>query len=489
VALMDKLLGFAPDVDPNTPGVFTNCQHVIPFAKGFMGAPTGAPAAADTLATACRGAVVATKLDDTRRIFAGTQTRLYELIGTAWTDRSAGGTPYTGSTDSRWSFAQFGDTTIASNLVDAMQGSSTGAFAAIATAPKAKIVVSASNNFVIAFSTNEAVYGVSPDRWWCCAQNDQTSWAPSVATGAQTGRLVAVPGGITAALPLGDYVVAYKTRGVFLGTFQGIGGVVWAWSLIRGSNDCGAVGQDAICDIGGAHFVVGDDDFWIFDGTAPVSVGDEIREWFRANSSATFRYRTQARFDRQRQLVWIHYASKESTGTVDRAIVFHVKTRRWGVSDFTMQAAISYIAPGVTIDGLDAIASTIDTLPAVPFDSQYWLAGGRAYAYFDGSNRLQVANGVTADSSITTGDFGSDDAVTVLDRYRMRYLVEPTTAAASGLWKMDEGKALAAGPVEPIYDGQFYVRQSGRFHRLRIDMTGPHEETAHDARLFQDGER
>ena len=103
--------------------------------------------------------VVATKLDGTRRLFAGSQTELYELSGTSWTTRSSA--TYTGSSESRWSFCQFGDTTIASNLTDAMQSSASGAFAAIAGAPKAKIVVSASNNFVVAFNTNDATYTVT----------------------------------------------------------------------------------------------------------------------------------------------------------------------------------------------------------------------------------------------------------------------------------------------------------------------------------------
>lgn len=484
---MDKLIGFAPDRDPMTPGVFTDCQHVIPFGKGFQGAPTGAAASVAVLPAACRGAVVATRLDDGRRIFAGTQTKLYELIAGAWTDRSAG--TYTGSVDSRWSFAQFGDTTIASNLVDAMQASASGAFAAIAGAPKAKIVVSASNNFVIAFNTNDGTFGVVTDGWWCCAQGNQTDWVPSVSTGAQRGRLIATPGGIQAALPLGDYVVAYKTRGVYLGQYSGSGGITWAWSNVRGSNDCGAVGSDAVCDIGGAHFIIGDDDFWIFDGTAPVSVGDEVREWFRANSSTTYRYRAKAIFDRQRQIVWVCFPSAASSGVVDSAIAFHIKSKTWGRDDFTMEAGLTYINPGVTIDGLNAYSSTIDGLPGIGFDSQYWLAGGKAFAYFNSAHQLVVKSGATADSSITTGDFGDDDAVTMFDRYRMRFLSEPDSAMVAAYFKFDEGKALQPGPIETMYDGQFNPRQAGRFHRVRLDMSGPHQETAHDARLLPEYER
>ncbi|OUM01750.1 hypothetical protein [Variovorax sp. JS1663] len=486
---MDKLLGFAPDVDPVTPGIFTDCSNIIPLETSFVGAPTGAAANAPALAAACRGAVIVTKLDETRRIFAGTQTKLYELLGTVWTDRSAGGGSYTGSVDSRWSFCQFGDTSIASNLVDNMQSSTTGAFAALAGAPKAKIVVSASNNFVIAFNTNEGTFGVAPDRWWCCAQSDQTNWTPSVATGATTGRLVAAPGGIQAGLQLGDYVIAYKTRGVFLGQFVGSQSGTWGWSLVPGSNDCGAVGQEAVCDIGGAHFIVGDDDFWIFDGTRPVSIGDEVRNWFRRNSSQTYRFRARATFDRQRQCVWVAFASQGSTGALDRMLVWNLKSKRWGIADRVSEAALTFTAPGVTIDGLNAYSSTIDGLPAVPFDSQYWLSGGRAFAYFDANHQLVVANGVCGASSFTTGDYGDDGLVTLLERVHIRFSQRPTSAAAAGFFKFEEGATLQAGPTEQMYDGGFDVWQSGRFHRLRFDFMGDHRETAIKVPLRPDGMR
>lgn len=486
---MDKLLGFAPDLPPDTPGVWTDCANIIPYETGFQGAPTGVATTAPALASDCRGAAVMQKLDDTRRLFAGTQTKLYELVSSAWTDRSAGGGSYAGSVDSRWSFAQFGDTAMATNLVDAMQSSSTGAFAAIATAPKAKIIVSAANNFVIAFNTSEGVYGVQPDRWWCCAQNDQTTWTPSVSTGATTGRLIATPGSVTAALPLGDYVVAYKLRGVYLGSFVGAAAGSWQWPLVPGSSDCGAVGQEAVCDMGGVHFIVGADDFWLFDGTRPVSIGEEVRAWFKANSSETYRYRTRCTFDRARNLVWIHFPSKGSTGAVDSTLAYHTRAKRFGVANVTMEAALNYIAPGTTIDGLDAYASTIDTLPAVPFDSSYWQGSGRIFAYFDSTHRLVVNSGACGASSFTTGDFGDDEVVTGLDAFRVRYLQSPTTANAAGFTKMDSGGTLTPGPVENRYNARFDVRQAGYWHRLKISMTGDHRETGQQADLSPEGAR
>lgn len=485
---MTPLHGFSPDVDPNTPGIMIACTAIVPFEAGFKGAPSAVNTTAAALAAACNGAIVATQLDGTRRVFAGTTTKLYELAGTAWTDRSrAVGGAYTGGTDTRWSYCQFGDTTVASNLADAMQSSASGAFANIAGAPKAKIVVSTNNNFVIAFNTSDATYGVSQDRWWCCAQGDQTNWTPAVTTLATTGRLVAIEGQLQAALTLGDYVVAYKNRALFLGTFVG-SPVVWQWSLVPGG-ECGAVGQEAVCDIGGAHFFVGSDNFWLFDGTRPIPILNSPRQWFLNNSSPTYRYRTKVVYDKQNNLVRVFYPSTGSTGNCDACLVYHVLTKEWGCDDRTVEAPLAYIAPGVTIDGLDAYSATIDGLPNIPFDSQFWLVGGQTPAYFNTSHQLVSLSGACGSSSFTTGDVGDDDVVSAIDRFRVRYTSKPTTATAYGFYKLNEGDALTVGPSNAINDGKFDIRQSARWHRVRIDMTGDHKETGYDAKLIPNGER
>lgn len=487
---MQQILGFAPDLSVDTPGLVVDCSEWVPFEAGYKGAPTAVSMGVAALAAECRGAAVLTKLDGTRRLFAGTQTKLYELNGTTWTDRSAGGGSYTGSVESRWSFCQFGDTSIASNLVDSMQASTVGAFAAIAGAPKAKIVVSLSNNFVMAFNTNEGTYGVAPDRWWCCAQSDVTNWTPSVATGATTGRLVAVEGAIQAAAALGDYVVAYKSRGLFLGQFVGSANGTWQFNAVRGANNCGAVGPEAVCDIGGRLFSVGEDDFWIFDGgSVPERVGQEVRDWFKRNSSATFRYRTRCTYDRTRQLVWIAFASPSSTGQCDRNLVFHIGTRKCGRSDFVSEAPIIYQAPGVVIDGLDTYAATIDALPPVPFDSQYWLQTGREFAYFNSSHAVMARIGPCATSSFTTGDTGDDDVISVLDRARIRFQRAPTSAQATALSKILGSTDDVTGPTETMFQGRFDLRQSGNWHSVRFDMVGDHQENAFDLRTFADAEQ
>ena len=479
---MDKLLGFLPDVDPTTPGVITACVNFIPYETGMTGAPSAStPASTPALAAACAGAVVVTKLDDTRRILAGTTTKMYELSGGAWTDVSRAAV-YTGGADTRWSYTQFGNATIASNLTDTMQRSASGAFADIATAPKAKIVFSV-GSFVMALNTSDATYGASQNRWWCCATFDETSWTPSVTALCATGMLVSAPGQITAGGKFGDYAVAYKDKAIFLGQFVGAPSV-WNWTQVPGG-DAGCVGKDAFTDIGGAHFIVGQDNLWLFDGSRPVPIGvGQVREWFYSNSNPSYRYKIQCIFDRQTNRVWIFYPSTNST-TLDSAMVYHLGTKQFGLVTINIQAVLNYISAGTTIDGLSGISATIDGLSTYSFDSQFWLAGGRSLSVFDTAYQLKLMSGVSTSSSYTTGDMGNDESVSLLSKIRIRFApgYAPASATAQMFSKMTEGAGLTNGRTHTLNDGKFDPLQAARFHRATIAMTGDVRVLAMDAVL------
>lgn len=469
---MVPLTGYAPDADPATPGLVFDCANLIPTLRGMAGAPSGvAPAGVGVLAADCQGGAIVVSTTGTRRTFAGTQTKMYELVGTTWTDVSRVGN-YVGSSGGRWSFAQFGNAAIASNKADAMQASTSGAFADIAGAPKARIVIGAPN-FVLALSTNDGTYGDQSDRWWCSAFQDHTSWTPSVTTQATTGRLIGSGGELTAGLMLGQQAVAYKSRSMFVGTYVGPP-VVWQWDQVPG--DVGCIGPEAVCDIGGAHMFVGEDNIWLFDGTRPIPLADgTVRQWFLDNSSPAYRYRTVLLADRQNGRVWMFFPGVGSTdGTPTLGLVYHVIKKAWGRADMSIQAVMNLVAPGATIDGL---TGTVDAM-TVPFDSQYWLPGGRTPAVVNTSRQLLTLSGASTSSSLTTGDMGDDDGASMLRRARLRFITEPTSASVAGYIKAAGGKPLSVGGSGSLDDGKFDIRQSARWHRLAFSFTGAVEVDA-----------
>lgn len=466
---MEKLLGFSPDLEPTLSGVLTACSNFIPYEQGMKGAPTPeTPSGVPALAAACIGAGVVTKLDGTRRIFAGTATKLYELAAGSWSDASRVG-DYSGGTDTRWSITQYGNSTIAANGVEAIQRSNTsGDFADIAGAPIAKIVFSV-GAFVMALNVNDGAS--KPDGWHCCASFDDTDWTESVATLSASGRLVSTPGELLAGGRLGEYAIAYKEKAIYVGQFVGAP-AVWDWTQVPGG-EAGCVGQDAWCDIGGAHFFVGQDNIWIFDGSRPVPTAAPCRQWFYDHSSPTYRYKTQCVFDRQNNVVWIFYCSTGST-TPDSALVYHIQTKQWGLVTLSIESALNYIAAGVTIDDLDDFGATIDDLSGYSFDSQFWLSGGRALSVFNTSHQLQSVTGETGASSFTTGDAGDDEGVTLLSKIRLRFApgYTPTTASVQTYTKMNEGDGLTSVGSSSINSGKFDVLQSARWHRALFSFTG-----------------
>jgi hypothetical protein len=484
---MTPLLGFTPDADPTAPGAIVACSDIVPTERGIAAAPSGvAPAGVGALPAACRGAVTVSRLDGTRRVLAGTAASLRELSGTTWADVSRGG-GYTGAAESVWQFWQFGNDTIASDGVAPLQISSSGAFADISGAPVARIICT-SNNFLLAFNTSDAGFGVSQDRWWCSALLDASDWTPDVSTQCTTGRLVSVPGEIVAALPFGSSVVAYKSQGMYLGNYVGAP-VVWQWDQVPGDQGC--AGPDAVCDVRlagapAAHVFVGSDaNVYMFNGVQAASIANgKVRKWFAENSSPAYRHRTICQFDRQANRVWIFYASRNSASP-DAALVYHMETQQWGHVSLSIQAAMSYVFPGYTIDGLPAVGATIDGI-SVPFDSQYWLAGGRALSVFVGG-QLQALIGPSSGCSITTGDTGDDTQYSTLRGVRARFLRAPASGAGRVFNKANSGENPAAGGAMSMTGSRWDVMQSARWHSVRLDMTGDCELNALRLDIVPDG--
>lgn len=481
---MVPILGFAPDADQNTPGILSDCENLIPALIGMEGAPSPlTPPDVPALASACIGAAVTEKLDNTRRTFAGTQTRLYELVAGAWADRSRAGN-YSAGPDSRWSYAQFGDATLTCTGSEVIQRSTSGAFADIATAPSAEVLFSV-GAFVMALNTNDGV--IKPDGWHCCAAFDDTSWTPSVTTQAASGRLVATPGRLTAGARLGEYAIAYKERSIYLGQYVGAP-VVWDWIQVPGG-DAGCVGKNALCDIGGVHFFVGRDNFWLFDGTRPQPIGDGvIRQWFVRNCSSEFIQKTFCTFDKAHSRVWIFYPSVGSS-ECDAALVYHVQSKQWGRADRAIQGALTYVSSGYTIDTMDLVAPTFDSPLPTSLDSQFWNASSSWPAVFNTSNQLQSLSGSSTASSLTTGEEGDDDSVMLLQQIRFRYGVAPTSASVLTRYMPNSGGFFVDGVSGALNDGKFDTLKAARWHKAVVNFTGPVRVTHMNATMKAVGNR
>lgn len=482
---MTPLIGFAPDLDPTTPGVITNCSQLVPTLKGMAGAPTPIDAGIDALADECRGAAYVTRLDATRRFFAGTSDKLYELSGTAWTDVSRVG-DYTAGAENKWRFAQFGNASLATNQTDKIQVSTSGAFDDIVEAPKARIIETASG-FVMAFAIDDAtVGGDRSDSWWCSNLYDYSTWTPDPSNQAAFGYLLDTPGEIRAAKRFGQDIVVYKERSMYLGRYVGPP-VIWAFQLI--SSDIGAVSQESVVDTGNAQLFISRDDFWMYDGSRPTSIGAPIREWFFNNSDSSYRYQIKAYYDKFKALVWWFYAPNGSEGAISEAIVYNLKSNRWGHASVDIQAAIDYYTAETTWDNWPpGPATDYENMIDVAFDSPLFDSDQSTLAVFGADNKVATLAGSCESATLTTGDIGDDTIVSTLTSVKPRFISLPTTALLTNYTRMVQGDPFVTGSTIARNNNKFDVLATARFHRLKLETTGDFEIVGAQLDLAEDGE-
>lgn len=477
-----KLIGFAPDLDRTTEGALMQCDNLVPSVRGMQGAPSPANTGLAALTATATGAAVMRKLDYTSRFFAGTVSDLYEATSaTAWTN--VGSALGAASADFPWRFSQFGDTSLAINAAQTLMASAAvgTAFSAITAGPVGAIIETV-NQFVFAFDT-----ALGDDYWQCSALGDPTDWAASVVTQAAQGRITSAPGRITAGKRLGDNIVAYKKTALYVGTYVGPADNTWAFQEVPG--EIGTASQESVISTGYAHFFVDGNyqDFWVFDGSRPVSIGERVREWFINRLDKQYASRIRGLHDRRNARIYWYYPVKGGVGTLTAALVFNYKTRQWGTDDREIEVPVEYISAGVTYDSAATLYATYDDLPSLPYDSPFWTSNSQVPAIFNTSHAVQTMDGASVSSGFLTYDVGNDIDYLLLRRVKPRYLTKPATAAMKNYYAHDLGDTFTDGRLILQQNDRFDLLRAARWHRLEFDFTGDVELNALDMDFVKEG--
>lgn len=465
-------LDFRPDFDPSTAGIITDCNNLIPTAKGYRSGYTAAWTGVAALAAACTGSAALRKVDDTVRAFAGTASNLYELSGTSWTSVSKGG-GYTSGTN-RWRFAQVGNMSFATNYADTPQYTTSGAFADRTGMPKCAHIC-ASGDFLLIAKTNEGTYGDDAQRWWCSALGDPTSWTPSLATQAATAQWTDTPGPITAMKPLGDMVVMFKARSIAVLSYQGPP-TIWARRTI--ATDIGSPSSEGVIVLPDALYWIGFDNIYKLDaGGVPQPFGWGVKEWLFNRIDKSSYQNIIGLYDRYRSTLYWWYPTQASGGTIAEYLAYNLVTQKFGFGTMTVESAMEYISPSLTYDNLWA-GLTFDTVPTTTFDDITSQNTGVNPAVFDSSHKLSTLTGSATTSSLTTGYWGGNDKFTLLKRVVPKFLTIPTSATMTPYWVEELGLSDTTGTAVTMGQyGKFDTLRSAKYHKFKFDLTGNHEIT------------
>lgn len=487
---MDVGLEYAPDAD-QTANILTDCSAFIPTTEGYIGAPSAVNVGMPTLASDCRGSAVALLLDQTTRLFAGTQTKIYERDGFSWADVTRTSSDYVGGAESLWRFAQYGNATIAVNRADETQFSLlSGEFDNLTGAPKASIVFTV-GDFVMLMDYDDGTE--YPDGWHCSGIGDYTEWDDTdVATQSASGRLLDVQGRITAGARLGSQAVAYKENGIWLGTFQGAP-IVWSWELVPGGAGC--VSQEALVEVtvngGNAHLFLGKDDIYIFDGSRPMSIATgKVRQYLQENMAHQYRYKAKGVHDRVNAVVRWYFVSKGSGGsTPDMCLAYNYRTGKWGRDDRAIQTGLEYISASISWDDLGTLYSTWDDLPTdISYNSPFWSASQQNAAVFDDNGDLVSLTGVAGTSTFTTGYYGDQNVYSTAQRVRLRFNGSTSaTGSLQNFWIHELGQTDTAGSTYTLNGSKFDFLRSARWHKLKVTLNGDYKLTGMNFTFEADG--
>ncbi len=474
---------WAPDLpDFANPGALT-CNNVLPAANSYIPARALADVSTNALESLALGAITARSNDNNIYVYAGTGTKLYELVDNAWTDESKGG-GYNTTNSNVWEFAIWdrGTQIIATNFDDDVQqigigAGSTSSFADLITStakPKAKHV-GVVRNFLMLGHTNDTTDGVKSDRVWWSAIGDATDFDPDAATQCDFSDLDA-GGWVQKVVGGAEYGVIFQEGTIRRAEYVGSPVV---FDLPAVDRRRGTPIPNSVIGYGRDVFFISEEGFFRFNGSSSEPIGvNRVDKTFWRQFDAVNKENVSASIDPTNKLVcWAWPANGGGAGnTPNKIYCFKWDTGRWSEIDIDVDLIFQAQNQGYTLEGLDTISTNIETLTP-SLDSDVW-KGGRVYnGAFSTAHKLASFEGSTLKATLDTREIQmSRGRATYIDS--VRPMVEASSSGSGALGIKIQIAGRDGLEASFTFDAASTVNAEGlartcnqsRYHRVRTEI-------------------
>jgi hypothetical protein len=445
-------------------------RNVRPGARSYLPFPSFNPTST-SLNARCQGAIAIQNAAGTPYNYVGETANLRVLQGNSWSAVTSGSGSYTTAVGDFWEFVQWGQTLIAVNgHTDQPQQISLGAaaFAGLSGSPPKAKHICVNRDFVVLGNVLDSATGVTRVRW--SAINNPTSWTVDTATLADYQDLYTEHGEIRRLVGGIDYGLVFQARAITRQTFVG-SPLAFRFDPIR--VNLGLYAPQALCVHDNLVFFLSEDGFWQFDGsqTTPIGKG-QVDAYFFSNLDPQYIERTVAVVDPTNKLALFAYPATGSQGKLTRILAYSWTYQRWTeITGLSLDYVYRALTAGITLDGLDALFSSID-LVTPPLDDRYWAGGNVALAGV-ADRRLGFFNGPNLPATIETGEIAPANPQLAHTTWVRPYVdggvslsvtvAVRNTLATSASW-------LTA--VSPLSSGDCPVRATARYQRFRVGIAG-----------------
>ena len=455
-----ELNEYAPDLAETDSGLIATAKNVQPIANGYR--PISSPAAySGALAANPRGLFLSRKVNGDFKAFAATATKLYELVGTTWTDRSGAKTFSIPSPEMAHG-VQFNSKMIITNytdgpyVVDVDSGTN---FAALSGSPPTGRTIGVVEAHVMLGSTDTSDYGVS----WSDT-NDETNWSTGNA-GSKVFQSKGRPRNIISAAGL-----IIQEEGIHRAVLSAQSGITFEFYELEDA--VGTIAPNSVIPWGDDVAYVSRNGFW-YKGE-PIGHEKVTRTFFaRANDTQIDTVLGAA--DPVRPLFYWIFREDATTTTYSRGFVYNWLLKKWGELEFDAlyigQSASSAISP-------DSWTTSPDSEPLSP-DSPIWAGGRAALAIFDSDKKLAFFDGTNLEATIETAEITVGDVVSQqmqVPGMRRAFIrsARPVINTASAVMDLrrrnrpgDTGSYLSA-EVSQTSSGYCHFHAAGRLFRFKI---------------------
>ena len=395
---------YRPDVADYQSQYSAFLSNALPRGDGYGPFPDFS-AYSGVLPAACRGFFKAIRQDGSVAIFAATATRLYQLNNTnfAWTDVSKGGAAYSAlSASDNWQFAQFNNFVIAvqANVTPQLFDlTSSSAFADLGGSPPPARYISVVGRFVVLSGLLSNPYRV---QW--SGLDAVTQWT----SGVNSSDFQDLPdGGIVRGVAGGEFGNIFQDGSIRRMTFAP--GSPFIFQIERIAEDRGLYAPYSLIRSGDKIFFLSANGFMTMAPSGyPAPIGKErVDRTFLADlDKGNLQLAIGASDPRNARVIWAYKSNSGAAGLFDKLLCYDYVLDRWSPVAMTGEYLGSLSQPGLTLENLDAISSSIDSFPT-SFDS-FATSVTPEIAAFNASHVLGFFRGGNLEATIDTGAQNAD---------------------------------------------------------------------------------
>lgn len=366
------------------------------------------------------------------------------------------------SSDAQWQFAQFGSlikATQENTVLQTYNLSSSTAFADNSGSPPQAAYISVVGRFLVLSGLLS-----NPFRIHWSGLNDTTQWT----SGVGSSDFQDFPdGGIVRGVAGGEFGIVFQDAAIRRMSY--IPGSSLIFQIERIAQEQGLYAPYSIVRAGGVvYFHTAHGFHKIVPGGLPEQIGRERvdRTFFDDLDKTELRMFIGAFDPRATRVFWAYKSTSGTAGLYDKIIGYDTALDRWFTISMSGEYILSMSQPGITLENLDALNSSIDALEA-SFDS-FSVFTQPLLAQFNSDHKMGFFSGSSLEATLETAEQGTDGRRIFIGGFR------PVTDAASVYGSASYREVTSDTPTslpeiaKNTRTGRCDLRRSTRYTRMKV---------------------